>query len=119
MEPESLPAPVIVKSKHDADLIDGKPMPTFDPTPLIGRTFLLPPEDDGQRFRGKIIEVLQKTEKDLTQHPARVKFRCSINNNEFEEILSYNDIMDLIEKDETEHGLWKFKSISGHQGPLS
>ena len=25
----------------------------------------------------------------------------------------------MIEKDETEEGLWRFKSITGHQGPLS
>ena len=25
----------------------------------------------------------------------------------------------MIERDETEEGLWRFKSITGHQGPLS
>ena len=32
---------------------------------------------------------------------------------------SYNEILDMIEKDDTEDGLWRFKSITGHQGPLS
>ena len=29
-------------------------MPTFDPEDLIGRTFLLPPEDNGERHRAKV-----------------------------------------------------------------
>ena len=47
------------------------------------------------------------------------KFRCTVNDEEFEEIVAYNELLDHISKDETEEGLWKFKSISAHQGPLS
>ena len=112
-------APEVIKSKHEEDLREGKQMPTFDPTELIGRTFLLPPEEDGQRFRGKIVEKIIENEEGLNNHPDRIKFRCSINDEQFEEILSYNDILNMIEKDETEEGLWQFKSITGYQGPLS
>ena len=94
-------------------------MPTFEPASLVGRTFLRAPEEDGQRFRGKILEALDKNNRDLQNQPERIKFRCSVNDGEFEEILSYGDIMNSIEKDETEHGIWKFKSITSHQGPLS
>lgn len=94
-------------------------MPTLDPTNLIGRTFLLPPEEDGQRFRGKIIETLIENEEELSKQPERIKFRCAINDEQYEEILSYNEILNIIEKDETEEGLWHFKSITSHQGPLS
>jgi hypothetical protein len=44
---------------------------------------------------------------------------------DYEEILTYNELMDYIEKDELENqeedgsGLWRFKSIVGHEGPLS
>ena len=29
-------------------------MPTFDPSDLIDRTFLLPPEENGERHRAKV-----------------------------------------------------------------
>ena len=29
-------------------------MPTFDPSDLIGRTFFLPPEENGERHRAKV-----------------------------------------------------------------
>ena len=99
----SKPVPEIVKSKHEEDLSSGKAMPTFDPTNLIGRTFLKTPEEDGQRFRGKIIEALDKNDRDLSNQPERIKFRCSVNDGEFEEILSYGEIMNSSEEDETEH----------------
>lgn len=94
-------------------------MSSFDHTNLIGRSFLKAPTDDGQRFRGKILETLDGKNRDLHNNLERIKFRCSINDDEFEEVLSYGEILNLIEKDETDLGVWKFKSISAHQGPLS
>ena len=60
------PPPEIVRSKHDESLQQDGTMPTFDPTDLIGRTFLLNPEDDGQRFCGKIIETIVENEQEIT-----------------------------------------------------
>jgi hypothetical protein len=43
---------------------------------------------------------------------------------DYEEILSYNELMDYIEKDEQQHqdedgnGFWNFKHIVGHEGPF-
>ena len=39
---------------------------------------------------------------------------------EFEEILSHNEVMQHIEKDDTDgETFWKCKRISGHEGPLN
>ena len=112
--------PEILKSKHgrssETDII---PMPTIDVEDLIGRTFLMPRQEDGQQFRAKIVEAISDHERGLSNEAVRVKFRCTVNDEEFEEIVAYNELLDHISKDETEEGLWKFKSISAHQGPLS
>ena len=102
--------------QHDTD---HPTLPTFDTSDLIGRTFLMPPGEDGQRFRAKILGVIEEADRNLAVHPDHVKFRCSVNDNQYEEVLSYNEIIGHIEKDETDFGLWRFKSITGHQGPLS
>ena len=111
--------PKVLKSKHDGELEQGKSMPTIEPGDLIGRTFLKLPEDDGRRYRAKIIEAIEEKNKNLANHPDKIKFRCSVNNDEYEEIVSYNNIVNHIEKDESESREWKFTSISAHQGPLS
>ena len=46
--------PDILKSKND-HAGEGATMPTFDAENLIGRTFLMPPNDDGTRLRVKIV----------------------------------------------------------------
>ena len=33
-------------------------MPTFDPEDLIGRTFLLPPEDNGEKHRAMVTRTI-------------------------------------------------------------
>lgn len=112
--------PEILKSKHDRRDGDNiTPMPTIDVESLIGRTFLMPRQDDGQRYRAKIVEAIDDHERGLSNEKVRIRFRCTVNDEEFEEIVSYNELIDNISKDETEEGLWKFKSISAHQGPLS
>jgi hypothetical protein len=53
-----------------------------------------------------------------------VQFVCSVNDDDYKEILSYNEPMDYIEKDEQQHqdkdgnGFWNFKHIVGHEGPF-
>jgi hypothetical protein len=53
-----------------------------------------------------------------------MQFVCSVNDDDYKEILSYNELMDYIEKDEQQHqdedgnGFWNFKHIAGHEGPF-
>ena len=45
----------IIKSSSDEDESPRKPMPIFDPTDLVGRTFLMDPQDIGERYHTKIL----------------------------------------------------------------
>ena len=97
----------------------GESLPTFDPTGLIGRTFLKFPEEDGEHFHARIIEAISDHDKGMAENTTKIKFRFCSNDDAYEEILSYNQIIDHIEWDELDTDVWKFKSIGGHQGPLS
>ena len=95
-------------------------MPTFRTSDLVGRTFLLPKDDKtGERFRARVISAIDEHENRLANDPERIKFLCSVNNDEYEAVMSYNDIMTHISDDEDELRVWKFKRIVSHQGPLS
>ena len=125
----------IVKSRFDGDqefivvspddnidsLInpDVPPSPVFDPEDLIGRTFLMDQQSDGQKFRAKVTEMVEDHESQLLDNPTRIKFLCSINNDQAEELLTYNQVLDYITKDEETDITWKFKRIASHEGPLS
>ena len=45
---------VIIMSRDEENPSGSKAMPTFDPSDSIGRAFLLPPEENGERHRAKV-----------------------------------------------------------------
>ena len=87
------------------------------PDEMIDRTFLMPPQEDGTRVRAKIIEKIKEHKAGMQDIPELVKFRCLVND-EYEDVVAYNDIVDYIEQDDSWDGTWKFKEILAHQGPL-
>jgi len=84
------------------------------PEEMIGRTFLMPPEADGSRHRAKIMSEVQKMKDKAHESPEYIKFKCLVNN-DFEDIMAYNDVVDFIEKDATWDGVWTFEKILTHQ----
>ena len=114
----------IINSSNDEDESPRKPMPIFDPTNLIGCTFLMDPQENGERYCMKILEALVENEEQLAKHlnPDCIKFICSVNDDMYEEILTYNEILEYIAKNEEQDAdqaiVWEFKHIAGHQGSL-
>ena len=92
-------------------------MANIDIPNLLGRSFLLPPEDTGEHHMAKIIDI-----DDHGQPLEDIKFKLKINKDQAEEIMSYNQLMDYIQKgtdaEEDPDSLFKFRDIVSHQGPL-
>jgi hypothetical protein len=55
----------------------------------------------------------------MTSKVTRIKFLCSINDDTFEEVMAYNDIISYIESEEENNTIWKFKRITAHEGPIT
>ena len=55
-------------------------MPTvktiLPPEELIDRTFLMPPREDGSRYRAKIVQKLTNYKKGLEDNPDLIRFKC-------------------------------------------
>ena len=92
-------------------------MANIDIPNLLGRSFLLPPEDNGEHHMAIIIDI-----DDHGQPLEDIKFRLKINKDQAEEIMSYNQLMDYIQKgtdaEKDPDSLFKFREIVTHQGPL-
>jgi hypothetical protein len=120
LDGENLPqSPQIVKSVQDdaEDVSDQvKPIIYFDTGDLVGQTFLMEEDDDGLLCRARIFEVLDDHEKNVTNSPVLKKFKCLVGEDKFDEIISYNEVMQHIEKDNDDgDNFWKCKRISGHE----
>jgi hypothetical protein len=85
---------------------------------LVGRTFLMDERKDGQHHRARIVQAIADHASDLAANPTRIKFVCSINDEQFEEILTYNEVLHHIEQNEDDAVVWKFRRITAHEGPL-
>ena len=106
---------MISQSGEDED--NPIPMANIDIPNLLGRSFLLPPEGNGECHMAKIIDI-----DDHGQTLEDIKFKLKINKDQAEEIMSDNQLMDYIQKgtdaEEDPDSLFKFRDIVAHQGPL-
>ena len=106
-----------VKSQSGEDEDNPIPMANIDIPNLLGRSFLLPPEDNGEHHMAKIIDI-----DDHGQPLEDIKFKLKISKDQGEEIMSYNQLMDYIQKgtdaEEDPDSLFNFRDIVAHKGPL-
>ena len=50
--------------------------------------------------------------------PDVIKFRATTDDNTYEEVVTYNQIIEKLEHSDSEENEWHFKSISDHEGPI-
>ena len=122
--PEQKAPTVFIRSRDEENPSGSKPMPTFDPSDLIGRTFLLPPEENGERHRAKVTrQVVEIIDQDNGQRVENINFILDIGNGKVEELISYNQLLEHLENAQDydmgmDQELYRFRAIIGHQGPL-
>ena len=99
-------------------------MPTFHPSDLIGRTFLLPSEENGERHRAKATrQVVKIIDQDNVQRVENINFILDIGNGKVEELISYNLLLEHLENAQDndmgkDQELYRLRAIIGHRGPL-
>jgi hypothetical protein len=117
----------VIQSRDDIDnnLPDSKqlntltPPPMVDPDEVIGRTFLMDAQPDGSQFRPCIVKMSEDHNYKLENNKDQIKFLLSTNKDTSEEVITYNQVLDYLAKDDNNDVTWKFKRITSHQGPLT
>ena len=79
----------------------------------------MPPQEYGQNFRVHIVKMIDNHKTKLEKDPDHIQFICSVDDDQYKDIMSYNDIISHITKQEDENIVWKFKRIVAHEGPLN
>ena len=108
---------------HDPEPDNPPPMSIINLDDLLGRTFLLPIDENGERKRATISEHV----KDLCQQQVRredqLRFKLKIVGDQLDDLISYNQLMEYLEdKTDTgplEDGFYRFKCIKDHKGPYT
>ena len=96
-------------------------MAEYNPDDLIGRTFLLPKNEQSERLRatikGKVIETSKLLDDQHDNAIDKINFHLDVGRGRAEAIMSYGRILDHLDHQEQQDD--KFRAITGHQGPLS
>jgi hypothetical protein len=107
---------------YNASDIAGVPthdLPTFTPDDLLNRKLIY--DIEGERYNATVVRKL--IDRDSENH-RNLKFLLEIGEGNFDAIITYNELCDLIEKQEEQQEskdpdtLWTYDDILGHQGPL-
>ena len=99
-------------------------MPEFDPDSLIGRTFLLPSQENGERLRAKVTKkVVEEIEDADVNIIPNINFILGLGEGKVKEFITYNQLLDHLEQaDEQDTSmdreLYRFRAIIGHEGPI-
>ena len=113
-----------VDSQHQPEIIrshvkeNERPMAIIDVEELVGRTYNLP-DKDGKDSNATIIEAIRDHQDKAHNDSTHTKFRVYHNKADYEEILSYNDLVDHIQRIEDQDIFWELKQVVAHEGPLN
>jgi len=93
MPPEIVRSPV--RTKGDGTK---RYMSTISPDELVTRTYLTEPDDNGRRFRAKIVKRIVDLEQGLEELPDCTQFLVTYEgNNPLDEIVAYNQVLEALE----------------------
>ena len=66
----------------------------------------------------KIVEQIDATSQDAARSNDMIQFRSQNSDATVEEVIAYNELLERLESKDGDNDIWKFTSISGHEGPL-
>ena len=108
-------SPEAVHVYHDDLVFKHRPIPTIDVGSLVGRTFITEPDGEGEQHRAKVDIIEPVDEKTADGREALYKFRCSVKGKVFEEIITYNQMIDWCNRDMHRDDMAKFNAILDHR----
>ena len=123
-DPQDITSDVFVYGRPNPDGSDHTPpMSILNFDDLLGRTFLLPMDENGERKRATISEHVKDLYQDQVSREDQLRFKLKIDGDQLDDLISYNQHMEYLE-DKTdngplEDGLYRFKSIKDHKGPYT
>ena len=109
---------------HDPNGPDNPPpMSIINLDDLLGRTFLLPMDENWERKRATISEHVKDLCQQQVSKEDQLRFKLKIDGDQLDDLISYNQLMEYLEDktdtDPLEDGFYRFKCIKDHKGPYT
>ena len=99
------------------------PMSVINFDDLLGRTFLLPMDENGERKRATISDHVHTINQDQISREDQLRFKLKVDGDQLDDLISYNQLLEYLEDNtdtgELENGFYKFNCIKDHRGPYT
>ncbi len=105
----------VIRSAMEHVINKGGRMPTLNADHILGRTFITTPDEEGEQKRAKIIDIEATGEKASDGKQPLFKFKCAVGEDRFEEIMTYNRMLEWIEQDQDKDEFFRILGINGHK----
>ena len=103
-QPQDLTSDVFVYGRPNPDGSDNTPpMSIINFDDLLGRTFLLPMDENGERKRATISEHVNDLCQEQVSREDQLRFKLKIDGAQLDDLISYNQLMEYLE-DKTDTG---------------
>jgi hypothetical protein len=89
-------------------------METVDAGDLRGRTFISNPNWEGEQYCAKVNKVEPTWETTVDQRETLYRFKCSQRGHVFEEIMTYNQMLEWCNRDDDKDDHSRWEAIGGH-----
>ena len=118
-QPHDLTSNVFVYGRPNPDGSDNTPpMSIINFDDLLGRTFLLPMDENEERKRATISEHVTDLCQEQVSREDQLGFKLKIDGDQLDDIISYNQLMEYL-TGPLEDGLYRFRCIKDHKGPYT
>ena len=93
---------------------NGGDLPTIDVSNILGRTFITTPNHEGEQVPAQIesAEFLQRRTADEME--PLLKFKCRVGDERFEQVMTYNRVLQWCDHDKDKGEFFRLVSIVGH-----
>ncbi len=115
VDPEKEMETIKLKTLHEKSVMEGGELPTIDAAELMGRTFITTPDEHGEQFRARIDEIEPTDSKTPDKREVLLKFRCSVGEKRFEEIMTYNKMLQWADHDKHKDTFYQIESLCEHR----
>jgi hypothetical protein len=104
-----------IHSRINAHIQAGGTLSTIQMADLLGRTFISEPDETGEQMWARISRI-EGTERTSADHTQRMyKFQCKVEDKVFEELKTYNQMLDWVDHDVHKDNMFAFESIKAHR----
>ena len=115
---DDVPVDDVIESNGSPDKGDPRSSIPIGTENILNHWFLLRAEEDGSQRRAFITGIAEAFQGQLDSDPTHVQCKARIGDNNFEELVQYNDLMKPIEEQQPlDDGTWKFRNILAHREP--